>query len=58
MAIEKLKRHKSRGTDQIPAELIQTRVRKICSKIYKLVICVWIKEELNEQWNDLNFASI
>ena len=33
MATEKLKRHKSPGTDQIPAELIKARGRTIFSEI-------------------------
>ena len=33
MAIEKLKRHKSPGTDQIPAEMIKAGGRRICSEI-------------------------
>jgi len=34
MAIEKLKRHKSPGIDQIPAELIKARGRTIHSEIH------------------------
>jgi len=34
MAIEKLKRHKSPGIDQIPAELIKAGGRKIRSEIH------------------------
>jgi len=37
MAIEKLKRHKSPGTDQILAELITGGGRTIRSEIYKLI---------------------
>jgi len=37
MAIEKLKGHKSLGTDQIPSELIKARGRTICSEIHKLI---------------------
>jgi hypothetical protein len=36
MAIEKLKMHNSPGIDQIPAELIKTGNRTICSEIRKL----------------------
>jgi len=36
MAIEKLKRHKSLGIDQIPAEFIKAGSRKISSVIRKL----------------------
>jgi hypothetical protein len=48
MAIEKLKRHKSPGIDQIPAELIKARGRTIRSEIHKLINSVWNKEELPE----------
>jgi hypothetical protein len=37
IAIEKLKRHKSPGTDQIPAELIKAGGRTIRSEIHKLI---------------------
>jgi hypothetical protein len=37
LAIEKLKRHKSPGIDQIPAALIRAGGRTICSKIHKLI---------------------
>jgi hypothetical protein len=49
MAIENLKRHKSPGTDQIPAELIKAGGRKNCSEIHKLINSIWNKEELPEQ---------
>ena len=40
MAIEKFKRYKSPGIDQIPAELIKGG-SKICSEIHKLIISIW-----------------
>jgi hypothetical protein len=49
MVIEKLKRHKSPGIDQIPAELIKVGGRIIRSKIHELIISVWNKEELPEE---------
>jgi hypothetical protein len=49
MAIEKLKRHKSPGIDQIPAELIKAGGRIIQSEIHKLIISIWNKEELPEE---------
>jgi hypothetical protein len=52
MAIEKLKRHKSSGTDEIPAELIKAGGRIIQSEIHKLIISVCNKEELPEEWKD------
>jgi hypothetical protein len=50
LAIEKLKRHKSPGTDQIPAELIKAGCRTIRGAIHKLIISIWNKEELPEEW--------
>jgi hypothetical protein len=52
LAIEKLKRHKSPGTDQITAELIKAGGRTIRGAIYKLIISVWNKEELREEWKE------
>jgi len=37
VAIEEIKRHKSPGIDQIPAELIKTEGRTIRSEIHKLI---------------------
>jgi len=42
--------HKSPGTDQIPAELIKAGGRTIRGAIHKLIIAVWNKEELPEEW--------
>ena len=50
LAIEKLKNHKSPGIDQIPAELIKAGVRTIRFAIHKLIISIWNKEELPEEW--------
>jgi hypothetical protein len=52
MAIEKLKRHKSPGIDQIPAELIKAAGRIIRSEIHKLIISIWNKEELPGKWKE------
>jgi hypothetical protein len=49
MAIEKLKRYKSPGIDQIPAQLIKAGGSKICSEMHKLIISIWNKEELPDQ---------
>jgi hypothetical protein len=46
----KLKSHKSPGIDQIPAELIKAGGRTIHCEIHKLLISVWNKEELPEEW--------
>ena len=47
---EELQRHKSPGTDQIPAELIKAGGRKIHSQIHKLINSIWNEEELVQQW--------
>jgi hypothetical protein len=52
IAITKLKKHKSPGNDQIPAELIQARGEILLSAIYKLINSVWNKEELPDQWKE------
>jgi hypothetical protein len=46
MAIKKLKRRKSPGTDQISAQLIKAGCRTIRSEIHKLVNYIRRKEEL------------
>jgi regulator of sirC expression with transglutaminase-like and TPR domain len=37
MAVEKLKGHKSPGSDQFPAELIKARGRTVLSEIHQLI---------------------
>jgi hypothetical protein len=44
VAIGKLKRYKSPGVDQIPAEVIQ-----VGEEIHKLIKLIWNKEELPHQ---------
>ena len=52
MATEKLKRHRSLGIDQMPAELIKAGSKTICCEIHKLVISIWNMEELPEKWKE------
>jgi hypothetical protein len=52
LAIEKLKCHKSPGIDQIPAELIKVGGRTIRGAIPKLIIAIWNKEKLPEEWKE------
>jgi hypothetical protein len=49
IAIGKLKRYKSPGVDQIPAELIQEGGQTPSSEIHKLIKLIWNKEELPHQ---------
>ena len=46
MVVEKLKRHKSPGTDQILAELFQAGGRTIRNDIHEIINPIWNKEEL------------
>ena len=52
LVIEKIKSHKSPGVDHIPAELIKAGGRTIYYEIYKLIISMWNKKELPEEWKE------
>jgi hypothetical protein len=52
MALEKLKRHRLPGIDQILAELIKAGGRTIRSEIHKLINSIWNKKELFEEWKE------
>jgi hypothetical protein len=52
IAIAKLKKHKSPGSDPIPAELIQAGGEMLLSAIHKLINSVWNKEQLPDQWKE------
>jgi hypothetical protein len=52
IAIAKLKKYKSTGSDQIPAELIQAGGKTLWSEIHKLMNSIWSTEELHEQWKE------
>jgi hypothetical protein len=46
LAIEKLKSHKSQGTDQIPAVSIKAGGRTIWYEIHKLINSIWRRNSL------------
>jgi hypothetical protein len=50
IAITKLKKYKSPGSDEIPEELIQAGGEILLPAIHKLMNFVWNKEELPDQW--------
>jgi len=50
LAVEELKSKKLPGTGQIPAELIKVGGRTILYEIHKLIISIWNKEELPDEW--------
>jgi hypothetical protein len=52
IAIKNLKRNKSPGIDQIPAEVIKAGGRIIRSVIHKLINYIWNKDVLPEEWKD------
>jgi hypothetical protein len=52
IAIGTLKRYKSQGVDQIPAELIRVGGETLRSEIHKLIKLIWKKEELPHQWKE------
>jgi sorting nexin-29 len=52
VAVRKLKRYKSPGVDQIPAQLIQAGGETLLSEIHKLIKLIWNKKELPDQWKE------
>jgi hypothetical protein len=52
IAIAKLRKYKSPGSDEIPAELIEAGGETLLSAIHKLINSVWNKEELPNQWKE------
>ena len=58
MAIANLKSHRSPGIDQISAELIKAGGRTIRCEIHKLIISIWNKEELPEDWKESTIVPI
>jgi hypothetical protein len=52
IAIAKLKKYKSPGTDEIPTELIKVGGIILLSAIHKPINSVWNKEELPDQWKE------
>jgi hypothetical protein len=47
-----LKKCKSPGSNQNPAELIQAAGERLRSEIHKLINYIWNKEELPQQWQE------
>jgi hypothetical protein len=52
ISIAKLKKYKSPGNDQIPAELYQAGCETLVSVIHKLITSIWNKEQLPDQWKE------
>jgi hypothetical protein len=58
IAIAKLKKYKSPGSDQIPAELIQAEGEILLSAIHQLTNSVWNKEEFPDQWKESTIVPV
>jgi hypothetical protein len=58
IAIAKLKKCKSPGSDQILAELIQARGEILLSAIHKLIILALSKYTCNRNWNSCYFILV
>jgi hypothetical protein len=52
VAIGKLKRCKSPGTDQIPVQLIRSGRETKHSEMHKVIMLIWNNEELPQQWKE------
>jgi hypothetical protein len=52
IAIAKLKKYKSPGSDNILAELIQAEGEMLLSAIHKLINSIWKKEKLPVRWKE------
>jgi sorting nexin-29 len=53
-----LKKYKSKGSDQILAELIQAECEILLSAIHKLINSVWNNEELPDQWKESSIVPV
>jgi hypothetical protein len=58
IAIEKLKRYTSPGSNGIPVELIQAGGEVLRSTIHKLMNSIWNKEELPDQWKESTIVPV
>jgi len=52
LAIEKLRRHKATSVDHIPSKLIHAGGDKLYEEIHKLILLIWNKEELPQEWKE------
>ena len=52
MATASVKRHELQIIGQVPAEMIKSEGRKICSEIHTRINSIWNKEELLEKWKE------
>jgi hypothetical protein len=58
VAVGKLRRYKSPGVDQMPAELVQAGGETLRSEVHKPIKLIWNKEELPHQSKESIVLSI
>jgi hypothetical protein len=51
-AIENFKKRKAPGADHIPSKLIEKGRDKLYEEIHKLIVFIWNKEELPQEWKE------
>ena len=51
MAVQKLKKHKDPGTDNIPAELFKYGGDELLTHLHSIIREVWLKEKMPTDWN-------
>ena len=47
-----LKEHEAIRVDHIPSKLIQANGGKLYEEIHKLIVLIWNKEELPQEWKE------
>jgi hypothetical protein len=58
IAIAKVKKYKSPGSNQIPAELFQAVGETLVSVIQKFITSMWNKEEFPDHWKERVFVPV
>ena len=48
--VQKLKNNKSPGSDNLPGELFKYGGEALCQRLHELIVKIWEKEELPEEW--------
>jgi hypothetical protein len=56
--INKLKRNKPAGPDNIPPEMLKHGGRTLRQKLHKLILMIWNNEQLPQQWNEGIFCPV
>jgi len=58
LALKSLKRYKSPGLDRIPGELLMWGGDELLHRLHDLIIAVWHREDIPQQWKDSRIISI